>query len=249
MIPFTNWDVGSPTNKTVENVCMEMSPLAGRSGRMEASEDGKWKDCRCSKRNLVVCEKKPDLTVPELQDILFKLREVVIEQKKIVAELTTNLTRTTNTVTELTINLTQLTGSSTQLTNRVTQLGNNPVPIGFIYVQLPSHPAPQTLWPNVQWRNVSPTYAGLFFRAEGGTAAGFGTLQEESCNRLIGVNFAWQSGKAPQQISLPAAGWSGYVMTGEDPRHAQYNVDGMRFQNSGAETRPKNKAVRIWERV
>lgn len=126
MIPFTNWDVGSPTNKTVENVCMEMSPLAGRSGRMEASEDGKWKDCRCSKRNLVVCEKKPDLTVPELQDILFKLREVVIEQKKIVAELTTNLTRTTNTVTELTINLTQLTGSSTQLTNRVTQLGNNP---------------------------------------------------------------------------------------------------------------------------
>lgn len=71
---FLNWDDGYPTNQTAENLCMEMSPKSGRR-EIGATDDGKWKDVPCSKRNLVVCEKKPMLTVPELQDIVFQLRD------------------------------------------------------------------------------------------------------------------------------------------------------------------------------
>ncbi|OXA54051.1 Conglutinin [Folsomia candida] len=197
---FTNWDDGFPTNQTV-NLCMEMSPKAGRQAEVDATEDGKWKDVPCSKRNLVVCEKKPMLTVPELQEILFQLRD-------------------------------------------------NPVPIGFIYVQLPFHPSPQTLWPNLIWRNVyTSTYSGLFFRTEGGTAAPFGTVQTESSNRLrmSSVSYATTT-SYPTSINVPTSGWSGYVMSGENPTTSSA-YDGLRFQNSGTETRPRNAAVRIWERI
>ncbi|OXA54964.1 Alpha-N-acetylgalactosamine-specific lectin [Folsomia candida] len=157
---FTNWDDGFPTNQTA-NLCMEMSPKAGRQGELDATEDGKWKDVPCSKRNLVVCEKNPTLTVPELQEILFQLRD-------------------------------------------------NPVPVGFIYVQLPFHPSPQTLWPNLIWRNVSSSYAGLFYRAEGGLAANFGSVQAESCNLLSNVNFGWMT-SVPNSISVPESGWSPHL--------------------------------------
>ena len=64
-------------------------------------------------------------------------------------------------------------------TKFIVNLMQNPVPIGFIYVQLSGQKDPQTLWPNTQWNNVSPNYAGLFFRAEGGNASSFGTIQDE----------------------------------------------------------------------
>ncbi len=59
----------------------------------------------------------------------------------------------------------------------IDNLKQNPVPIGFIYVQLPSQPEPKTLWPIVEWKDVTLDYAGLFFRAEGGNSESFGKLQ------------------------------------------------------------------------
>ncbi|XP_021959426.1 C-type lectin lectoxin-Lio2 isoform X2 [Folsomia candida] len=58
---FTNWNDGFPTNQTADNLCIDMSPKANLMGQ-GATEVGKWKDVSCSKRNLVVCEKKPMLT-------------------------------------------------------------------------------------------------------------------------------------------------------------------------------------------
>ncbi|CAG2174355.1 unnamed protein product, partial [Oppiella nova] len=47
------------------------------------------------------------------------------------------------------------------------------IPLGFLYRQLPNTSAPGLLWPAMKWDDVTAQYAGLFFRAEGGTAATF----------------------------------------------------------------------------
>ncbi|OXA41984.1 Macrophage mannose receptor 1 [Folsomia candida] len=195
---FTNWDVGYPTNQTGDNGCMEMSPNA-TVVEVGASEDGKWKDVPCSKSNLIVCEKKPTLTAPELQ-------------------------------------------------NMVVQLRDNPVPLGFIYVQLPLHPSPQTLWPNLHWRNVSSSYAGLFFRAEGGTASAFGVIQSESSNRLGNLESSSSSIGDSTSITVPSKGWSEFVRTGYG-LYPYVKYQGIRVQNTGNETFPRNMAMRIWERI
>src|SRR5699024_6530309 len=48
---------------------------------------------------------------------------------------------------------------------KVESLEENPVPSGFIYVQLSNQPDPRTLWPAVNWKDVTSGYAGHFFRA------------------------------------------------------------------------------------
>ena len=52
-------------------------------------------------------------------------------------------------------------------------------------MQLSGQKDPQNLWPNTQWNNVSPICAGLFFRAEGGNANIFGTIQQEQAQTLF----------------------------------------------------------------
>lgn len=78
---FTNWNDGFPTNQTADNLCIDMSPKKDLMG-VGATENGKWKDVSCSKRNLVVCEKKPMLTVSDLRDIVFQLRSNPGKTKK-----------------------------------------------------------------------------------------------------------------------------------------------------------------------
>jgi hypothetical protein len=70
---LTNWEVGFPTEDPT-NACMQISPRS-LVKETQGPGDGHWRDVPCSKRNLVICEKKPMLSVPELQDILFHLRD------------------------------------------------------------------------------------------------------------------------------------------------------------------------------
>ncbi|OXA37571.1 macrophage mannose receptor 1 [Folsomia candida] len=192
---MTNWDVGYPTNDSA-NGCMQISPKAQRV--ITATDDGLWRDVPCTKRNVVVCEKKPMLTVPELQDIVFNLRDNPVER-----------------------------------------------------VQLPDRPSPQELWPNLIWRNVTGEFAGLFFRAEGGTSDSFGTVQEQSDNHLVQVELSYHPGNGfnpPDVITVPASGYSDYVEAGAIAP-TWTSREALRFRNSGAESRPRNTAVRIWERA
>lgn len=46
-------------------------------------------------------------------------------------------------------------------------------PLGYIYVQLPQQSEPSALYPKANWQNISATYAGQFFRVEGGLAHHF----------------------------------------------------------------------------
>jgi hypothetical protein len=124
-------------------------------------------------------------------------------------------------------------------------LKQNPVPIGFIYAQLPGQPEPKNLWPMVEWKDVTSDYAGLFFRAEGGGSAAFGKTQDENCPRVTHVKREGRTWN--DEVTLPVGEWSGMVESGQGGD--EWNALAHRFFTSAVEVRPRNKAVRIWKRT
>ncbi len=80
-----------------------------------------------------------------------------------------------------------LTDTLTEVKNELDNLKQNPVPIGFIYAQLPGQPKPTNLWPTATWVDVCSNYAGLFFRIIGEGSALFGKTQQENFPRLVQV--------------------------------------------------------------
>ncbi|KAH9395941.1 hypothetical protein TYRP_020356 [Tyrophagus putrescentiae] len=56
---------------------------------------------------------------------------------------------------------------------------HNPVPLGFIYVQLPNQNSPQEIWPWMIWTDDSKQYDSTFFRVAGSKAEAFGKVQED----------------------------------------------------------------------
>jgi len=129
-------------------------------------------------------------------------------------------------------------------------LQHNPVPIGFIYVQLPNQPDPKSLWPTVEWKNVTSDYAGLFFRAEGRGSEAFGKAQDENAPRLTGVWNDWFTPVNYVANISANSDWNKPVSTGpalgSDYKDLHW---GLRFRVSSGEIRPRNQAVRIWKRT
>ncbi len=126
------------------------------------------------------------------------------------------------------------------------------VPVGFIYVQLPYYPSPDNLWPHLVWQSVTERFAGLFFRAEGGNSNGFGVVQAETTNQISLANYGnfHDGNDRPVLISIPDNGeYSEYVRAGYWTPSTADSTEGLRFATSGAETRPINTAVKIWERI
>lgn len=64
------------------------------------------------------------------------------------------------------------------------------MPIGSIYIQFSGQSDPTTLFGGT-WQNISSTYAGRFFRAEGEDAAAFGSNQAEG---LPNADGSWYTG-------------------------------------------------------
>ena len=122
------------------------------------------------------------------------------------------------------------------------------VPVGFIYVQLSGQKDPHTLWPNTQWNNISPNYAGLFFRTEGGGANGFGAIQEQQTQTIylktqdcdLDSNCVYNNEEVMTGNYPPKVIWTG-SMDGKDV--------GLNFRHSTDEIRPRNQAIRIWIRI
>lgn len=62
-------------------------------------------------------------------------------------------------------------------------------PIGFIYFQLPGKEAPEDIFSGGTWTNVSSTFAGVFFRAEGGDASTFESGNQAQSTKLPTSSF------------------------------------------------------------
>jgi hypothetical protein len=71
-LTYTNWAPGSPSNSS-ENNCLQFTSKLGKRANVLEPEDGLWKDVHCNRRNLIICERPPSLTLRELQDIVYGL--------------------------------------------------------------------------------------------------------------------------------------------------------------------------------
>jgi hypothetical protein len=140
------------------------------------------------------------------------------------------------------------------------------IPIGFIYVQLPGQSQPAAIWPEYTWTNVSNTYAGLFFRAEGGMAGEFD---------VAGVGCTWpqsQKDTIPEISGSFGHKWlhvnDSFNATGafaadggssgsSCPKSGSTTGMGYTFRASrsvgadhiSSEVRPINATIRIWKRT
>ena len=141
------------------------------------------------------------------------------------------------------------------LQNDIAELQDEQVPIGFIYIQYPGQLDPDTIWPKLNWENVTPKYAGLFFRAEGGNSIAFDNdiEQGENSPRLTEVKHDVDV-KNSNHVQIKPGTWSKDLFTGKQDGlvlvkpHDPLTYT-MKFMVSGGEVRPRNRAIRIWKRV
>ena len=133
------------------------------------------------------------------------------------------------------------------------------MPVGAIYVQFAGQTDPTTLFGGT-WENVSSTYAGLFFRAEGGKAAAFGSTQTDGAPNITGTFAMVVAGSGNVNTGFESGAFSGYsAATGVVPSKYSTNSGNNAISFSagnsnsvygkGSEIRPVNSAVRIWERT
>ena len=124
-------------------------------------------------------------------------------------------------------------------------------PVGFVYVQFSGQSAPNALWGGT-WQNVSNLYAGLFFRAEGGVAAAFGSKQGEGLPNMTGT---WLGA-----VSISSANGVFRIATSTEKQSSDYrsnNNNGVSFNASrssaiyGASSHvtPVNSTIRVWKRT
>ena len=123
------------------------------------------------------------------------------------------------------------------------------VPVGFIYFQLPNQKPPKYLWPDCQWKDISSEYAGLFFRTIGGESEPFGQIQNENAPKLDHVNITVDI-NSDKKFNINdvyiSKEWSDWFYTGDWYYSRSKRI---RFHTSDGEVRPKNMAMKIWQRL
>lgn len=132
------------------------------------------------------------------------------------------------------------------LTKIVESSRSGVIPIGFIYTQLPNQSSPSLLWPNMEWTEMTQSYAGLFFRAEGGNSSSFGSLQNASSPHLTTVNAYTDRINVKNHLNLEQGIESRKIYTGCHSNEVGFSLS---FKLSNEEVRPINKAIKIWKRT
>ena len=132
-------------------------------------------------------------------------------------------------------------------------------PLGFIYIQFRNQAGPSTLFPGTTWQNISSTYSGRFFRAEGGAAAAFGSQQNGGLPNITG-SFQWATNPPDGNYIRTGAfygdGTQRYISANYGGAHLYTDMD-VKFDASksntiygaATEVRPSNETIRIWKRI
>ena len=131
---------------------------------------------------------------------------------------------------------------------------SNSMPVGSVYVQFSGQSAPADIFGGV-WSNISWMYAGLFFRAEGGASASFGSTQNDAAPNING----WVTQIETYQ-TRDAGGAFLYrdaVNNNSIGRGGDFGSAGLEFWasrsnakfGSADEIRPVNSTIRIWKRT
>ena len=126
------------------------------------------------------------------------------------------------------------------------------MPVGSIYIQFSGQSAPSDLFGGA-WSNISNSYAGLFFRAEGGAAAAFGGSQTGGLPALAGSTGYQAFG--PYGGSFYASGIVDPTSAHPASQTADSSVLHFNASRSSSlygaatEVRPVNSTIRIWKRT
>ena len=125
-------------------------------------------------------------------------------------------------------------------------------PIGSTYVQFSGCSDPTTLFGGT-WSNISSTYAGLFFRSEGGSAATFGNNQNGGLPNIEGTTeqVAYTGAKTGTG-ALSVVNIGRCSVSGSDHTFNRLVFDASLYNSlfgSSDEVRPINTTIRIWRRT
>ena len=131
---------------------------------------------------------------------------------------------------------------------------SNSMPVGAIYVQFSGQSSPSELFGGT-WSNVSSSYAGLFFRAEGGSAAAFGKTQADAAPNIYGWAGVIESYKT--RSSSGAFTYSDPINNNSIDSGSEFGSASLNFNASHSnskygkanEFRPVNSTIRIWKRT
>ena len=146
------------------------------------------------------------------------------------------------------------------LQNPATGIASKPtMPVGSVYVQFSGQTDPTTLFGGT-WDNVSSTYAGLFFRAEGGAAAAFGEMQVGGAPNITGgLGFGgYRSINGDHKNAWWGAGYESAFTASIGPStNAAWGTVTTEFDagrsnslyGASEEVRPVNSTIRIWKRT
>lgn len=132
------------------------------------------------------------------------------------------------------------------------------LPVGFVYVRFAGMPAPSEMFAGT-WSNISSTFAGMFFRSQGGSAAAFGSNQNGGLPNITGrfqrrddagvfgglVNFSGAF------YGTDSANWRTRC-TGGVYGNVTINFDASRISSlygAASEVRPINSTIQIWKRT
>ena len=130
-------------------------------------------------------------------------------------------------------------------------------PVGFVYVQFSGQSAPNALWGGT-WQNVSNLYAGLFFRAEGGAAAAFGSSQGEGLPNITGYFYR---GNQSNEITVTYTGgafsqrnqgskYCGNGSSGGGGNGCDFNAArSSAIYGASSHVTPVNSTIRVWKRT
>ncbi len=130
-------------------------------------------------------------------------------------------------------------------------------PVGMIYIQYAGQAAPADLFGGI-WDNISNTYAGLFFRTEGGAAAAFGETQGGGAPNITGELTGLAS-----TTNSPPSGSGAFIRTGTGSgftggpagsvplAFSNFSFSASNISNGYSinEFRPANSTIRIWKRT
>jgi hypothetical protein len=113
------------------------------------------------------------------------------------------------------------------------------------YFQLREQADPNTLFAGT-WQDISSSYAGLFFRVEGGNAASFGSDQKDNVgNHRHNIKYGNTQATAGNSYAYASLGnWAGMYYSENNHDYWEGLSD-----PSMIETRPVNTTIKIWKRV
>lgn len=176
-----------------------------------------------------------------------KLSSSAVTNAKIAAGAVTSDKLANNAVTSAKI----ANGAVTQEKLSVNIVGN--LPVGFIYFQLRGQSTPDQLFATSgKWQDISSTYAGRFFRAAGGAAAGFGNQQAGGLPNISGSLNAnkirtSQDGAFTVEETIDTGGIAagGYQNCKWIFNASKSNP----IYGASTEVRPINETIRVWKKI